>query len=574
MKTAIGYIRVSTDHQDLERQKMLIKKFCEERGYALLRLIEDFGISGADKDRAGYLELQALNEESCDIIIVSELARLSRDEDVMSTLVAIYALMAKFDLIMLDDLNTIYAKGCKFDFMQFLGLAFKAYGASEERKKIAERMKTGKYSLVARFPLACLDSTEPLGFKKVPNPEYNEKCKGVPQCLYIVDEDEANIVRNIFKWASEGLSTHKIADKLHNLGISSQWGKQIGHSYVVCVLKQPLYKGIRVYKGIEYPTGIEIVSPELWEQVQLVQKENRTRADKYTTHYNPVKGILKCACGCNMQIVHSGKTMHYACVARAHKRDVRKVEPDTRFFGINVEDLNALLWEEVKYRILKSDYKAKSNDKIKSLTIEIVQFEESIKAREIEIAQKIAQQNKIIDNLALAENPLVMKALESKVTAIDVEIKKIKESINATQDEIAKNRKKIADETKSQSIKELQEITLEGKGQIFKNMLEKVEWVSEKKRRGFLVVTYKNDIQTIWIYKNVKGTRVAINLPTSFTYNPETFKVSVTLTKRNPNVRFDFGEQIVEEYTPDEILECFDFIGNEEWDASDRVWKD
>ena len=185
-----------------------------------------------------------------------------------------------------------------------------------------------------------------------------------------------------------------------------------------------------------------------------------------------------------------------------------------------------------------------------------------------------AKQNKIIDNLALAENPLVMKALESKVTAIDVEIKKIKESINATQDEIAKNRKKIADETKSQSIKELQEITLEGKGQIFKNMLEKVEWVSEKKRRGFLVVTYKNDIQTIWIYKNVKGTRVAINLPTSFTYNPETFKVSVTLTRRNPNVRFDFGEQIVEEYTPDEILECFDFIGNEEWGASDRVWKD
>ena len=111
MKTAIGYIRVSTDHQDLERQKMLIKKFCDEKGYTLLRLIEDFGISGADKDRAGYLELQALTEENCDIIIVSELARLSRDEDVMSTLVTIYALMAKFDLIMLDDLNTIYAKG-------------------------------------------------------------------------------------------------------------------------------------------------------------------------------------------------------------------------------------------------------------------------------------------------------------------------------------------------------------------------------------------------------------------------------------------------------------------------------
>jgi site-specific DNA recombinase len=62
---------------------MLIKKFCEERGYILIRLIEDFGISGADAERAGYLELQALTEDSCDIIVVSELARLSREDDVM-----------------------------------------------------------------------------------------------------------------------------------------------------------------------------------------------------------------------------------------------------------------------------------------------------------------------------------------------------------------------------------------------------------------------------------------------------------------------------------------------------------
>ena len=103
-------------------------------------------------------------------------------------------------------------------------------------------------------------------------------------------------------------------------------------------------------------------------------------------------------------------------------------------------------------------------------------------------------------------------------------------------------------------------------------MLEKVEWVSEQKRRGFLVVTYKNDIQVVWLYKNVKGTRVAINLPSSFTYNPETYKVAVTLTKTNKENKFAFGEQIVLEYTPDEILDSFDFIGNEEYDATDRVW--
>ncbi len=227
-----------------------------------------------------------------------------------------------------------------------------------------------------------------------------------------------------------------------------------------------------------------------------------------------------------------------------------------------------------KYRILRTDYQAKSNEKIDALNAEIYKFVQSIETRQVEIVAKEKEKETIINNLALINNPSAIIALEGKLNALDAEIAEIEKSIKATEREIAKNQRRIADETKSQSIKELQEMTLEGKGEIFKNMLEKVVWVSEKTRRGFLIVTYKNGAEVLWLYKNVRGTRVAMNLPSSFRYNPETFKVAVTLTKRNPNIKFDFGEQIVEEYTPDEMLKSFDFIGNEEWDASDRVWED
>ena len=40
MKRVIGYIRVSTDNQDLERQRVLIRKYCENKGYSLLRIEE------------------------------------------------------------------------------------------------------------------------------------------------------------------------------------------------------------------------------------------------------------------------------------------------------------------------------------------------------------------------------------------------------------------------------------------------------------------------------------------------------------------------------------------------------
>jgi site-specific DNA recombinase len=303
-------------------------------------------------------------------------------------------------------------------------------------------------------------------------------------------------------------------------------------------------------------------------------KENKTRADKYITHCNPVKGILKCACGCNMQIVLSGKTKHYGCVARVHKKQVRNVEPDTRFYGINYEDLNAILWQEVKYRILRTEYQAKSNEKIDALNAEIYRFVESIEARQNEIVARENDKATIINNMALIKHPSALIALESKLNELDAEIADIEKSIKATEKELAKNQRRISDENKTQSIKELQEMTLEGKGEIFKNMLEKVVWVSEKTRRGFLIVTYKNGVEVIWLYKNVRGTRVAINLPSTFRYNPETYKVEVTLTKRNPNIKFDFGEEVIEEYTPDEMLKSFDFIGNEEYDASASVWED
>lgn len=46
----IGYTRVSTNNQDLKRQKDLIKDYCKQKGYMLSQILEDNGISGAVDD--------------------------------------------------------------------------------------------------------------------------------------------------------------------------------------------------------------------------------------------------------------------------------------------------------------------------------------------------------------------------------------------------------------------------------------------------------------------------------------------------------------------------------------------
>ena len=67
MVKIIGYARVSTTKQDLSRQKLKIKEFCENNNYELIEIIEDFGISGVVADRKGYIELQSKTYKDADM---------------------------------------------------------------------------------------------------------------------------------------------------------------------------------------------------------------------------------------------------------------------------------------------------------------------------------------------------------------------------------------------------------------------------------------------------------------------------------------------------------------------------
>lgn len=103
MKRVIGYIRVSTDNQDLERQRVLIRKYCENKGYSLLRIEEDYAISGTVSDRNGLNNILNITNSIADMVVVSELSRLSRQDDIYETLTQIHLIIRNVDLVILDE---------------------------------------------------------------------------------------------------------------------------------------------------------------------------------------------------------------------------------------------------------------------------------------------------------------------------------------------------------------------------------------------------------------------------------------------------------------------------------------
>lgn len=132
-----GYLRVSSDEQDVNSQKQGVVKFAEEHNMQIDKFITDEGVSGGkdpDKRNLGPL-LKLINEG--DVIICSEISRLGRD---------LYMVMDILHFCM-ERKAIIYTVKDKFvlgNDIQSKVLAF-AFGLSAEieRQMIRQRTKEG-----------------------------------------------------------------------------------------------------------------------------------------------------------------------------------------------------------------------------------------------------------------------------------------------------------------------------------------------------------------------------------------------------------------------------------------------
>lgn len=180
-----GYLRVSSDEQDVNSQKQGVVKFADEHNMPIDKFITDEGVSGGkdpDKRNLGPL-LKLINEG--DVIICSEISRLGRD---------LYMVMDILHFCM-ERKAVIYTVKDKFvlgNDIQSKVLAF-AFGLSAEieRQMIRQRTKEG---LRLRVKMGVLVG-RPLG-------SYIEE----PLAL---DEKQKALLIEQYKW---GVPTRRIAE--------------------------------------------------------------------------------------------------------------------------------------------------------------------------------------------------------------------------------------------------------------------------------------------------------------------------------------------------------------------------
>lgn len=272
---AYGYIRISTDNQDLARQKILIKEHCKNNNYDLIGII-DQQISGSKENTESIQKLRSLTSKECDIIVVTELSRLSRTDKITYTITLLSDLIEKNQLkvVFTDSPDKIYFQ--KLDESELIKIIFEASGAAKERNKITYRMKTG---MDAKFTLdsnAFRGSIIPFGFKVIPNDKYNETDgKRYSKKLLVPDETKLSTIDLIFNSVISGKTLNDVAKLLNEKGYKTSKGKKFNASSISIIIKSELYNGKMKRNENMYDLPFKIIDDKRFQLANTRLTENQ-----------------------------------------------------------------------------------------------------------------------------------------------------------------------------------------------------------------------------------------------------------------------------------------------------------
>lgn len=253
-KRAVGYCRISTlmqvDNTSLKDQEEKIRMYAKLHDIVIDEMFIDKAVSGKSTDRPEYDKMMdyvkgvrphsGSKTNDIDMIIVYKNDRIHRS--LYNLLAMIYELQEhEVALVSVTEMfDTSTPQGMLF--LQMLG-SF----AEFERAVINERTRNGR--------IARLNENKWVGGK----PAFGYKVNKEGQ--FEIDEEEAKIVKNIFKLRSKGLSMAKIGAKY---GFSKQ--------KVDYILKNKNYIGIFEYQGKKEKNEIvidiePIVSKYMWNKI-------------------------------------------------------------------------------------------------------------------------------------------------------------------------------------------------------------------------------------------------------------------------------------------------------------------
>ena len=219
MKTAIGYIRVSTEKQadegvSLDAQREKIRAYCNLYDYELVGIEEDAGASASKLKRDGLQRaLSALEAGEAEALVVVKLDRLTRSVRDLDTLLTSYFANGAHALVSVaEQVDTTTATG-----RMILNVLMSV--SQWEREVIGERTSAALQHKKANGEYT--GGKVPYGYALADD-----------GATLIEDETEQEVIAAVLEYRAAGLSLRKVADRLEAAGFKTRKGGRFNHTAV------------------------------------------------------------------------------------------------------------------------------------------------------------------------------------------------------------------------------------------------------------------------------------------------------------------------------------------------------
>lgn len=316
------YARYSTENQQADSIEVQVKRcteYCQRENLTVLGVYADYAVSGMKASRPQYDRMIAdLKSGMASTVVVYDQSRLFRD-------MALW-FQARKELELMDvGIISITQPFIGGDIRNPTVFAQEGMWALLNQLHVLQTSEKSKAALRHKAVNGLHTGGKPaLGYR-------NENGR------LVIDEEEAQVVRRIFREYASGMSYREIIAGLNSDGITTKLGNPWGANSLNALLRNEKYIGRIVYGEKVYrkdgtrntakPEGKDviridnglpaIVTPELWDLVhdRFAINAAQQRGRPAAVRNNPLKGKVLCGlCGGAMTMVSSkkkGKGIYY-----------------------------------------------------------------------------------------------------------------------------------------------------------------------------------------------------------------------------------------------------------------------
>lgn len=410
---AAEYMRYSTDNQtenSIAYQQAGIRKYAHENNIQIVASFQDEAASGTNTDRRGFQALvAAANRREFDAVIIYDITRGSRD-------VGDWFTFRK--AMMYLGIQVISASGQKLgdltnsaDFLtELITVGMGQVEVLGTRQKsidgVAVKAKQGAF----------LGGVPPLGYDIVNG-------------HYVVNPEEAHLVRKIFAWYAAGKSYDYIIDHLN--GALGKRGSPIGKNSLNGMLKNERYIGVYTWNKKRYKImrkwaggaanpNVEriegaipaIIDEDTWRRVQERMSNNKRNARNKARHKYLLTGLIECEeCGAayvgHASTNKKGYTTRYYCCGNKYRTHTCSAK------NINADEIETFVVQNLKEYLRTMDFTATAQ----YIADQVNGAAPDLKAEKAELAQI---EKKIANGVQAVLSGLVVPELQAELDRLRV----------------------------------------------------------------------------------------------------------------------------------------------------------